>query len=201
MRNKCVVLIVIIVCLSLSSAADAVVVDANEEWGIKLDDGQSLTCIAHYIPDVEGVPQSLVFETVPEITFTYTAGDWTDWIIAISVDQKALYLYGPANTNNTGYNDVGWFSYKLFFQWDDEDKDLDTDFPVYIDTALYSGGIGSEPFDDFFWKGSPGGTWPDDWEKSEEPYDDSGYYNPIPEPAMIFLLGIGTLFLRKRRKK
>lgn len=188
--------LVFLVCLGLASSVQAEIVDANEEWGIKLDSGQSLTCIAHYIPDVVTIPESLIFTSEPEPTFRYTGGNWDGWQMVLSADNKMVYLYGPRNTNDTGNDNVKWFSYNLFFSWDDEDPNLDPDYPVYIDTAVFNGGFGCDSFAEEFWKGKPGG-WPDNWVGPADPYYQGGYTNPAPEPMTICLLGLGAAFLRK----
>jgi hypothetical protein len=175
-------------------------VDANEEWGVLLDNGESLTCIAHYIPDINGIPESLVFSQTPEFTDTYTGGDRTGWQTVLSDDQKMVYLYGPRTTNDTGQNDIGWFSYTLFFQWDDEDANLDPTFPVYIDTAVFDGPLGCAFYDEWGWRGKPGPGNGEDWEYQSEPYYEDGYTNPAPEPMTICLFGLGAVFLRIRKR-
>ena len=190
--------LVLLVCLGLTSSAQATIVDANEEWGTKLDSWESITCIAHYIPNTLDVPESLVFQWAPEPTSTYSSGDWTGWETAISLDQKMVYLYGPRQTNITDFNNVEWFSYNLFFSWDDGDPNLDPVYPVYLDTALFDGGFGVSAHSAWFWKGEPGG-WPDSWVGSADPYYQGGYTNPAPEPVTICLLGLGSAFLRRRR--
>ncbi len=191
-----------LLCLGLASRAEATIIYDQEEWGTTLDADQSITCIAHYIPDAPDVPVSLVFTDVPEPTGTYSGGDWTDWETAISDDKKMVYLYGPRETNDEPYDDVEWFSYNLFFQWDDEDPLLDPDWPVYIDTALFDGDVGSPATDAWFWKGQPG-AWPDNWTREDYPHNpdwEDDYTNPIPEPATVCLLGLGGFFLMRRRR-
>jgi hypothetical protein len=75
MKRLLTAVILLSVCLVLSSVSTAGIVDANEHWGIFLDDGQSLTAIAHYIPDVAGIPSSPVFSQLPEITSEFMLGD------------------------------------------------------------------------------------------------------------------------------
>ena len=62
--------LMMLVCLGFTSVACATLVDANEEWGTKLDSGESITSIVHYIPDTPDTPDSLIFERAPEPTFT-----------------------------------------------------------------------------------------------------------------------------------
>ncbi len=193
----------LLVCSGLTSSARAATIDANDEWGITLDSGQSITCIAHY------VWSSVEFTNLPEqIWGKYpeyeNGGRWEDigWQAALSPDNKIAYMYGPQSTNTTEYNDLGWFAYILSYQWDD--VVADPNYPVYIDTALYNGPFGSAPIDYWGWRGTPGD--PDGWQYRDEPYykDELGYKegffsNPAPEPMTICLLGLGAAFLRKRR--
>jgi len=194
--------LVFMMCLGLTStAARATIVDAIVEWGVRLDSWESITCIAHYIPDTPDTPQSLIFQQVPEPTPTYTWGDWTGWETVISADQKMVYLYGPLNTNESDFDDVKWFSYNLYFQWDDADPDLDPVYPIYVDMVFFDGPLGSNASKDWFWKGKPGG-WPDAWLREDHPHNpnhEEDYKNPIPEPVTICILGLGAVFVRKRR--
>ena len=200
MKKSVMICALLLIGLGLTSTARAVIVTGQEEWGTRLDSGQSITCIVHYIPDTPDTPQSLIFQQLPEPTFTYPFGSWDGWETAISADQKMVYLYGPRNTNVSDFNDVEWFSYNLFFQWDDADPNLDLAYPVYLDTAVYDGGLCSDATDAWFWKGEPGG-WPDAWVREDYPHNpnyEEDYTNPVPVPATIYLLGLGAAFLRRK---
>ena len=192
----------LLVCLWLTSAARATIVDANDEWGRTLQPGESFTCLAHYIPDTPDIPEGLIFEQAPEWTSTYWF-DWeaADWDTAISEDGKTAYLYGPRLTN-TEPNAIDVFSFNLFYQWDTDAEGFDPNYPAYQDVAV---------FDDLTltydcgWRGTPGDTWEklvDDvtWKEQYDPESDP-YENPIPEPMTICLLGLGTALLRKKRRR
>jgi hypothetical protein len=190
----------LLVCLWLTSGAWATIVDANDEWLMKLEPEQTITCVAHFIPDIPTVvPDSLVFTKAPEWTdaypFNYVGAGWDT---AISEDGKAAYLYGPEIYNDT--NGL-WqlFSYSLFYQWDDEDPYYDENYPVWVDIAVFND---QELLVDGSVRGIPGGPWDDvnedTWKEQYDPESDP-YINPIPEPMTICLLGLGTVFLRKRR--
>ena len=199
---------VLLVCLWLTSGAWATIVDGNDTWGALLYEGESLTCIVHF------VWSSVEFTAVPlQITeIGYDAGGiWGDigWQ-AVLLDADGMivdtggtiaYIYGPTIT---GGPVPELFSYNLFYQWDDEIAD--PLYPVYIDVAIYDGPYGSEPFDYWGWQGTPGD--PDSWEYRSAPYykdepecEEGFYDNPAPEPMTICLLGLGTAFLRKKRRR
>jgi len=197
--------LVLLVCLGLTSITQAVTVTGQEEWGINLYSGESLTCIAHYVWD------SVVFNDVPEQTDTYTGGGiWGDigWqAVLLDADRMIVdtggmiaCIYGPTITGGLVPE---LFSYNLFFQWDD--AVADPLYPVYIDTAIYDGPYGSEPTNYWGWRGIPGD--PGSWEYRAEPYykDEPGYEegfynNPIPEPSTLLLLGLGGLALVRNRR-
>jgi len=191
--------LVLLVCLWLTSGARATTVSGLDNWGLSLDQNHpSLTGIAYF------VWSSVEFTAAPAWTDTYdfdheTAG----WSTALSLDNKIAYIYGPRITNDTN-NVVNLFSYELSYQWDDAIED--PLYPVYIDVAIYDGPFGSESYDYWGWRGTPGIT--NSWHSREEPYykDDpeyeEGFYdNPSPEPMTICLLGLGAAFLRKKRKR
>ena len=195
--------LVLLVCLWLTSGARAAIVSGSDQWGITLDANESITAIAHFVWG------GVEFTVVPEqkTGLGYDAGGiWGDigWQVELSPDNKIAYMHGPRSTNITESNDVGWFSYELSYQWDDAAVGFDPNYPVYIDTALYDGPYGSEPTNYWGWRGIPGIT--NSWEYRDVPYykDDpeyeEGFYdNPTPEPMTICLLGLGAVFLRKRR--
>lgn len=192
--------LMLLLCAGLASVAQATIVSGSEEWGRTLQPGESFTCIAHYIPNTPDIPASLIFEQAPEWTSTY----WFDyeeagWDTALADEGKTAYLYGPRIINDTN-NAVDWFSFRLFYQWDDEDPNFDPDYPVYQDVAV---------FDDLTltydsaWKGIPGDTWdePNDITWRQQYYPESEpYENPIPGPATICLFGLGAVFLRRKMR-
>jgi hypothetical protein len=182
MKKSVIIDIFVLVCLILTSSARAVIIDANDEWLMPLGPYQTITCVAHFIPDIPTVvPESLLFTKAPEWTEAYPF----DYV-------KIAYLYGPAITNDTS---LSWdlFSYSLFYQWDDDDPYYDEKYPVWVDIAVFNGSVlvvdGSV-------RGIPGGPWDDVYDVTwGGPYD-----NPVPEPMTICLLGLGTLFLKKRHR-
>ncbi|MHC4571649.1 MAG: hypothetical protein ACYS0C_06195 [Planctomycetota bacterium] len=190
----------LLVCLWLTSSAQATLIQGDDDWKQPLEAGQTVTCVAHFIPDVPAiVPDSLIFVQAPEWTLTWPFDYATyGWDTAISEDGKAAYLYGPALTNDTLQ---AWqlFSYSLFYQWDDEDPHYNENNPVWVDVAVFSG---QELFEDGAVRGIPGGPWDhyysDTWRETYVSGSDP-YENPIPEPVTICLLGLGVAFLRKRR--
>lgn len=162
---------------------------------MKLQPGETFTAIAHFIPDVPDVMDSLIFPQAPDWVDLYVPGA-LNWVTALADAGETAYLYGPAITND-GPNSISVFSYTLYCQWDDEDPNYDPDYPVYLDVVVFNG---QEIVRDFALRGVPSGPWdpvnPTTW---REQYGGDPYENPIPEPVMICLLGFGSAFLRKRR--
>ncbi len=196
--------LVLLVCLWLTSGARATTVSGWDQWGITLDANESITAIAHFVWG------GVEFTALPLQTFIVgeydNGGDWIDigWQAELSPDNKIAYIYGPQSTNDTVDDGLGWFSYNLFYQWDD--AIADPLYPVYIDTALYDGPFGSEPTDYWGWRGIPGdlGSWEYrdvPYYKDDPEYEEGFYDNPAPEPMTICLLGLGAAFLRKKRKR
>jgi hypothetical protein len=189
---------VLVVCLVLTSSARAEIVDANDEWLMPLGPYQTITCVAQFIPDINVVPESLIFKKAPAWTDTYpfdyvSAG----WDTVVSGDGKMAYLYGTAITNDTPFS---WdlFSYSLFYQWDTEDPNYNEIYPVWVDIAVFNG---PELVVDGSVRGIPGGPW--DYINDvtwREQYGGDPYENPVPEPMTICLLGLGSLFLKKRQR-
>jgi hypothetical protein len=183
----------------MPGAARATIVDVNEEWLFKLYPGQTVTAVVSFIPEVPGVMDTLMFPQEPEWTLSFPF-DYVGlgWETAVTEDNKTAYLHGSAITNDT--NDVKQlFSYSLFYRWDDTDPNYDADYPVYVDVAVFND---QELVSDGAIRGLPGGPWDDPcdvtWREQFYPESDP-YVNPIPEGATVAILGLGTLFLRRRR--
>ena len=195
-------ILVLLVCLGLTSVAQAILVTGSDEWEVTLGLGEPLTTIAHYVWG------GVVFTAVPEQTDTHTAGgDWDliGWQAELSPDNTIAYIYGPTIT---GGPDPYLFSYEIFYQWDDMAVGFDSNYPVYTDTAVYDGPYGSEPTNYWGVRFTPGDSDPDSWDwradpyyKDEPGYEEGFYDNPAPEPMTICLLGLGTALLRKKRKR
>jgi len=191
----------ILLSLGLNSVGQATIVEGSDEWLQPLEPGQTITCVAHFIPDVPAiVPETLIFTEAPEWTLSYPF-DYVSlgWNTAISEDGKVAYLYGPEITNDTAQP---WqlFSYSLFYQWDDEDPHYNENNPVWVDIAVFRN---QQLFADGAVRGIPGGPWDDvqddTWKEQYDPGSDP-YENPIPEPATVCLLGLGGFFLMRRRR-
>jgi hypothetical protein len=198
---------VVLICLGLTLAVRAVTVTSSEGWYVSLGPSGSLTdsftCIAYFIPDVPDIPVTLKFESEkpPAQTGDYLGGGWWEdigWESTLSDDGKIAYMHGPRQTNSDP-SWVKWFSYYLYYEWDDEDENYDPDYPVYQDVAIFDG---QTLVWDESWRGTPGDGWygPDDdtWKEKAYPGSDP-YENPVPGPATIALFGLGAALLRKRR--
>ncbi|MGA1980540.1 MAG: PEP-CTERM sorting domain-containing protein [Sedimentisphaerales bacterium] len=194
--------VVLLVCLGLVSSAEATIVTGSQEWYKNFDANESVTCIAFYgLGSVEFTqpPEWLVNGYTPPYNH-----DIVGWETALSADNKIAYLYGPRATNSSGYPRE-WFAYELFYQWDTSAEGFDPCYPVYQDMAIFDGPFGSEPIFAVGWRGTPGDA--SSWEyKDNNPYGgpyqtDEPYTNPVPEPMMICLLGLGAAFLRKSRRR
>jgi hypothetical protein len=194
-----VCLFVVWVCFVFAAVSRATIIETGDDnWWQGLENDQSFTCVAHYVwGEVE-------FTQAPEITNIYYQSDIIGnfWQTEISEDNTIVYLYGPQVTNTSG-SFTPILSYQLYYQWDIEL--VDPEYPVYVDTAIYDGPLGSEPIACWGWRGIPGD--PDSWEYREVPYvQDEEWYeegffaNPAPEITTFSLLGFGLLFLRKRRR-
>jgi hypothetical protein len=189
----------LLVCLGLTLSARAVpIIDVNEEWGMILQPGESLTCLAHFIPAIPGiVPASLIFTQPPQWTnsypFNYEAAGWDT---ALTDMNKTAYLFGPEITNS-GPDPWYLFSYKLYYQWDGEGTDYDPDYPAYLDWVAFDG---STIIRNDAWRRTAGGVWEKYYDVTwrEQHYPESEpYENPAPEPMTICLLGFGAAFCRK----
>jgi hypothetical protein len=194
-----VCLFVMLVCFVFTGVSRATIIETGDDsWWVGLggDDYQSFTCVAHYVWG------GVEFTQAPVIGPIYYQPDILNtWQTEISQDNTTVYLYGPQVTNSGPFTAV--LSYQLYYQWDIEL--VDPEYPVYVDTAIYDGPLGSEPIATWGWRGTPGD--PDSWEYREVPYvQDEEWYeedfftNPAPEITTLSLFGFGILFLRKRRR-
>lgn len=195
------VTLVLFVSLISISVANATLIDANQPWMTTLDAHQSITCITHYIPDIAGVTDTLIFTAAPQfIDDLAYHGDETTWQTAISNDNKMVYLWGPQSTNPASFTQ-NWFLYDLEFQWDDQNLG-DPDHPVYVDTAVFNG---SQSTDEWGWKGTPGNenSWiaTDNSHRQQNDPQSEPYTNPIPEPITLGLLTLGLILSTRIKKR
>ena len=192
--KKPVIVCVLAVCLGLTSVVRATTVTGWQEWGRILNIGESFTCIAYYgLGSVEFTQEPDWTDTYP---FDYVSAGWQT---ALSDDNKIAFLYGPRITNETSAI-VELFSYKLYYQWDDEAPDFDPNYPVYQDVAVFdSVPFGGLSYDEWAQRGTPGNGETGSWEYRSDPYK-GPYTNPAPEPMTICLLGLGAVFLRIRKR-
>ena len=187
------------VCFVVAAGAQATIIETGDDnWWIGLETDQSFTCVAHYVWG------GVEFTQTPEITDIYYQPDIIGnfWQTEISEDNTVVYLSGPQVTNTLSYF-TAVVSYQLYYQWDIEL--VDPAYPVYVDTAIYDGPLGSDPIAYWGWRGIPGD--PDSWEyrdipyvQDEEWYEEGYFANPAPELTTLSLFGFGLLFLRKRRR-
>jgi hypothetical protein len=186
--KKLIFCVVLVMFFGPASSAWATIVDVNQEWVMGMDPGISITCVSYFIPDAPNVPSSLIFTQPPEWTNTVSFDYITEgWDTALTDANKTVYLFGPEITNSgAGYLSI--FSYRLYYQWDDEDV---VDYPVYLDIVVFNDD--EVVYDSSRW-GTPGSS----YEWSEDTLD-GPYENPLPEPMTICILGLGTVFLIKRR--
>jgi len=191
--KKVFVLFTAAVCLYLTSAAHATLVDASNNWEINQISGISqLSCIVHNIPDIAS---SLVFTEDPVFVSGDPSypGDFSQWQIELSSDKKTVYLLGPVTSDYR-------FKYTLSYQWDD--AVANSDYPVYIDTAIFCGDEGTLSLKEWGWKGNPSlNNWvyQDHSYKGGEPY--TSPYDPLPEPITILVLGLGAVLLGKNKNQ
>ena len=97
------------ICLIVISTAHGTLVDGWDEWGIKLEPGQSISCISFFIVN------DSYFTQAPIQTDTYIAGGYWEhigWQSALSQDNSVAYIYGPSVTNEY-LEQLGWFSFYL----------------------------------------------------------------------------------------
>jgi hypothetical protein len=210
---KRLVVISLFICSGLALPAWATPQFGYDDWGSTLDSDQTITAIAYFVwssVEFNDVPVQVAMGvyTDPIYGGEYQHGGlWADigWTAAMSPDKKIAYVAGPPSTNTTEHDDYGWFAYTLSYNWNTDDPNFDPSWPVYIDGAIYNGPFGSEPIDTWGWRGTPGV--PESWSYSDTPYaidynpdyTEDFFNNPAPEPATICILGLGALFLRKKR--
>ena len=189
-----VCVLVVVMCLGLTSVARATFVEGWQEWGRILNIGESFTCIAYYgLGSVEFTLAPVWTSTYP---FDYVSAGWQT---ALSGNNKIAFLYGPRITNETSAI-VELFSYELHYQWDDEDPGFEEDYPVYQDIAVFDSVPFGEPsYNEWDQRGTPGNGETGSWEYRSYPYE-GPYTNPAPEPMTICLFGLGAVFLRIRKR-
>jgi hypothetical protein len=185
----------LLVYLGLTLSAYATPVDANDEWGMVLQPGESFTCLAHFIPDIPGVvPESLIFTQPPEWTNTYYFDyEAYGWDTVLTDGGKTAYLFGPRITNN-GSEPNYPFSYKLYYQWDDEGLDFDPNYPIYLDWVAFDG---PTTIGDNSYRRTAAGVWEKYDVTWREQYGGPPYENPVPEPMTVCILSLGAAFCRK----
>lgn len=186
MKKSVITYVVLLMCFAPASSASAVIVDANQEWVMRMDPGVSITCVSYFIPDVVNVPASLIFAQPPQwtdlISFDYeTAG----WDTALTDGNKIAYIFGPEITNS-GPDFLNIFSFRLYYQWKEEDV---VDYPVYLDIVVFN-------YDEVVYDSSRWGTPGSPYEGSKDTLD-GPYENPVPEPMTVCILGLGAAFCRK----
>jgi hypothetical protein len=203
--KKVFVLFTVAVCLYLTSAAHATIVNANLDWGISMGGTlpkairPSMNGIAYYIPDLFGL-ESLVFTAVPVfVNDSEYFGDYSQWQTELAPDGKAVYLYGPTTTYDSDILKK-WFRYTLSYQWDDAAAGFDPAFPVYNDIAIFSGPKDSNSIQEWAQRGNPADiqswvVYQDHSYKGGEPY--TSPYDPLPEPITILVFGLGAVLLGK----
>ena len=119
MKKSVIIRLLAVIFLTLvTSNALAVWIEGYQEWGIELMPSESITCIAHYIPDIPEIANmdEVIFTQAPEWTSSYPFDhESQDWDTALSEDGKIAYLFGPQITNTSLIEEIELFSFKLFY--------------------------------------------------------------------------------------
>jgi hypothetical protein len=190
--KKCTYLFLLVFVLFSASGVFAVVADCNEEWGIYLDEYESITCVAFF------AHEGMVFDETPVFTDTYEDYKFDDnyagynpWDTAespeLSVDGLAAYIWGPVQREPFGFQPLAWFSVELYYQWDQ-------DYPIIIDVVMFNE---ETVVSSSGWKNTTGDS--SAWQYNEEQFAEEPYTNPVPEPATMVILALGAGMLRIRK--
>jgi hypothetical protein len=163
-----------------------------QDWSIRIPVDYSLTGFAFFVYD--DLAPSLTFSDVADLESGYdgSGDDIADWVLVMEGDNKQFSFAGSGFTNENG--SAVWFNFQIEFTWDPAQVG-EGELPVHMDSAIYNGGLGTAPQADWKHMGDPVAN---SWSRDDEPYE--SHPNPAPEPTTILLLGLGGLFLIKKRR-